>query len=146
MPTIAPTSAPSPAEPTAQPIRTPIAIAARRIPSSTPPAAAGWREGRAAGSMRRASISTLVTAETAFLRLIAPTLFRVSEEGLVERRSSSGCDGRSGARTQGAFVSAAIRARLRTRPRGNQRGPTAQQMFRRTLLGDAALLLRPAPP
>src|SRR3954451_22013453 len=58
-----------------------------------------------------------------------------SKEGLVERRSSSGCDGRSEARTQGAFVSAAIRARLRTQPRGEQRGPAAQQMFRQTLLG-----------
>ena len=40
----------------------------------------------------------------------------------MEGCSSSGCDGRSEARTQGAFVCGAIRARLRTPPRGEQRG------------------------
>jgi hypothetical protein len=48
--------------------------------------------------------------------------------------SSSGCDGWCVARTQGAFVSAAIRARLRTPPRAVQRGPTAQRLILKPVL------------
>jgi hypothetical protein len=48
--------------------------------------------------------------------------------------SSSGCDGRCEARTQGAFVCGAIRARLRTPPRAVQRGPTAQRLILKPVL------------
>src|ERR1051325_3203103 len=34
------------------------------MPSKTPPAAAGWKEGRAAGSIRVGSIAALVTAKS----------------------------------------------------------------------------------
>jgi dolichol-phosphate mannosyltransferase len=44
------------------------------------------------------------------------------------RASSRGCDGRCEARTQGAFVSEAIRARLRTPPRAVQRSRAAQRL------------------
>jgi hypothetical protein len=46
-----------------------------------------------------------------------------------------GCDGRCEARTQGAFVSVAIRARLRTPPRAVQRGPAAQRFIVEGALG-----------
>ncbi len=60
-----------------------------------------------------------------------------AEEGLARFRSSPGCDGRSEARTQGALVAGALRARLRTPHRGDQRGPATQPLSRRTLLARA---------
>src|SRR5262249_19689334 len=50
----------------AQPIKAPTAITPVSTPSSNPPAAAGWKEGRAAGSICTASI-TLVTAKSRVL-------------------------------------------------------------------------------
>jgi hypothetical protein len=55
----------------------------------------------------------------------------------VERRSSSGCDGRSEGRTRECPGFLAW-VRVRTQPRGDQRGPTAQLSFCQALLAPTA--------
>jgi hypothetical protein len=87
------------------------------------------------GRFRRRLPARLASEDCAHVRLIhlrGPRQVRrllegpESEEGLVECRSSSGCDDRSEARTQGAsmlFSSGATEAAAS----GEQRGPTAQR-------------------
>jgi hypothetical protein len=52
------------------------------------------------------------------------------QEGLAKRSSLAGCAPWCEARTQGAFISMAIRARLRTGLRAAERGPDSTGPFR----------------
>src|SRR6187399_2847101 len=96
--TIAPTRAPIPIDPAAQPISAPRPTPVAVVPTRTPPAPAGLKEGREAGSMQgehTKPAAELVTAQSRLIEGIASNFVRT---GVRPRDVSSGL---SAKRTRG---------------------------------------------
>src|SRR6186997_3177772 len=77
--TIAPTRAPIPIDPAAQPISAPRPTPVAVVPTRTPPAPAGLKEGREAGSMQgehTKPAAELVTAQSRLIERIASNFVR----------------------------------------------------------------------